>query len=98
MVCSRCKMVVKSELEKLGLHPVTVELGEVEIQETEIDSLKENLVEVLHSLGFELIGDKKNKIIEKTKVLIIDLVHHRNNDLTTNLSWCTPRRRGSSAC
>lgn len=79
-------MVVKSELEKLGLHPVTVELGEVEIQETEIDSLKENLVEVLHSLGFELIGDKKNKIIEKTKVLIIDLVHHRNNDLTTNLS------------
>lgn len=86
MVCSRCKMVVKSELEKLGLHPVAVELGEVEIQETEIDSLKENLVEVLHSLGFELIDDKKSKTVEKAKTLIIDLVHYKNNDLTTNLS------------
>jgi AraC-like DNA-binding protein/copper chaperone CopZ len=86
MVCSRCKMVVKSELEKLGLHPVAVELGEVEIQETTIDSLKEDLVEVLNSLGFELIDDKKSKIIEKTKTLIIELVHYKNNDLSTNLS------------
>ncbi|MCV9926396.1 AraC family transcriptional regulator [Flavobacterium sp. LS1R49] len=86
MVCSRCKMVVKSELEKLGLHPITVELGEVEIQEAEIDSLKEGLVEVLNSLGFELIDDKKSKIIEKTKTLIIELVHYKNNDLSTNLS------------
>lgn len=86
MVCSRCKMVVKSELEKLGLHPISVELGEVEIQEATIAPIKEDLVNVLESLGFELIGDKKNKIIEKTKTLIIDLVHHRNNDLTTNLS------------
>jgi AraC-like DNA-binding protein len=79
-------MVVKSELEKLGLHPVTVELGEVEIQETEIDSLKKDLDNVLHSLGFELIDDKKSKIIEKTKTLIIDLVHYKNIDLSTNLS------------
>lgn len=79
-------MVVKSELEKLGLHPITVELGEVEIQEKEIDSLKEDLVEVLHSLGFELIDDKKSKIIEKAKTLIIELVHYKNNDLNTNLS------------
>ena len=34
MVCDRCKMVVKSELEKLGLHPITVELGQVAIIET----------------------------------------------------------------
>jgi hypothetical protein len=31
--CIRCKMVVKSELEKLGLHYKTVELGEAEIME-----------------------------------------------------------------
>lgn len=86
MVCSRCKMVVKSEMEKLGLHPVTVELGEVEIQETEIDSLKKDLDNVLHSLGFELIDDKKSLTIEKTKTLIIELVHYKNNELNTNLS------------
>ena len=33
MVCQRCKMVVKSELEKLGLHHTRVELGEVEVME-----------------------------------------------------------------
>lgn len=31
MVCNRCKMVVKAELESMGMHPVNVELGEVEI-------------------------------------------------------------------
>ena len=33
MVCIRCKMIVKSELEKLGLHYITVEYGEVDIME-----------------------------------------------------------------
>jgi hypothetical protein len=34
MVCIRCKMVVKDELAKLGLHYTSVELGEVDIMET----------------------------------------------------------------
>jgi hypothetical protein len=33
MVCDRCKMVVMAELKSLGLHPVKVELGEVELSE-----------------------------------------------------------------
>ncbi len=33
MVCNRCKMLVKDELIKFGVHPKTVELGEVEIEE-----------------------------------------------------------------
>ncbi len=86
MVCSRCKMVVKSELEKLGLHPVSVDLGEVKIQEESIDFLKEVLLERLQSLGFDLLDDKKLKVIEKIKTLIIDLVHNKNNELNINLS------------
>lgn len=86
MVCSRCKMVVKSELETLGLYPISVELGEVEIQENTIETLKEKLVVNLRLLGFDLIDDKKSKTIDKIKTLIIDLVHHQNIDLKTNLS------------
>ena len=86
MVCSRCKMVVRSELEKLGLHPITVELGEVEIADLEINRLKEDLLRNLKSLGFDLIDDKRSKTIEKIKTLIIDLVHYRNNELNINLS------------
>lgn len=86
MVCSRCKMVVKNELIKFGLQPSSVELGEVIISE-ELDTLKkEQLNQALLSLGFDLIDDKKSKVIEKVKTLIIDLVHNRNNELNTNLS------------
>lgn len=86
MVCSRCKMVVKSEFEKLGLQTISVELGEVELQNEMTKSQKEVLLQNLHSLGFDLIDDKKSKTIEKIKTLIIDLVHHKNNELKTNLS------------
>lgn len=86
MVCSRCKMVVKSEFEKLGLQPTAVELGEVELNEEISDSQKEILLENLQSLGFDLIDDKKTKTIERIKNLIVDLVHHKNNDLKINLS------------
>lgn len=86
MVCSRCKMVVKSEFEKLGLHTISVELGEVELQEAITENQKEILLQNLQALGFDLIDDKKTKTIEKIKNLIVDLVHHRNNELKANLS------------
>lgn len=79
-------MVVKSEFEKLGLQTIYVELGEVELQNEITKSQKEVLLQNLHSLGFDLIDDKKSKTIEKIKTLIIDLVHHKNNELKTNLS------------
>lgn len=86
MVCSRCKMVVKAELEKLGLTPIAVELGEVVLKEDSIEDQKDALHHNLNLLGFEIIDDKKSKTIEKIKNLIIELVHHKNNDLTVNLS------------
>lgn len=86
MVCSRCKLVVKSELEKLGLRPISVELGEVELENSSIEKQKEELLQRLRSLGFDLIDDKKSRIIEKIKNQIIELVYHKNNQLSVNLS------------
>ncbi len=86
MVCGRCKMVVESELKKLGFHPISVELGVAEIEENTIEEYKENLLKNFHHLGFDLIDDQKSKTIEKIKNLIIDLVHNKNNQITINLS------------
>ena len=86
MVCSRCILVVKSELEKLGLHPVSLNLGEIEIQENDIHSEKDNLLINLRKLGFDLLDDKRSKIIDKIKTLIIDLIQNKNNTLKVNLS------------
>ncbi|CAM1368440.1 helix-turn-helix domain-containing protein [Tenacibaculum xiamenense] len=86
MVCSRCKMVVKASLEKLGLHPIQVELGEIKLKEHDITSVKEKLIEELNSFGFELLNDRKTKTIEKVKNLIIELVQSKNNSINLKLS------------
>ena len=86
MVSIRCKMVVKSELEKLGLHNITVGLGEAEIKE-EISA--EKLAELriaLEKTGLELIDDKKNILVEKIKTIIIEMVHYTDVQIKINLS------------
>jgi AraC-like DNA-binding protein len=86
MVCSRCKMVVKTQLESLGLNPLAVELGEVELTE---ELSKEQLISLNNALkatGFKLIDNKKSQTIEKIKNAIITLVHHSDHELKTNLS------------
>lgn len=86
MVCNRCKLVVKEILEKQGLHPIHVDLGEVEIEENQLPDNKSTLVAELEKVGFELLDDQKTKLIEKIKTLIIDLVHNQANQLTVTLS------------
>jgi AraC-like DNA-binding protein len=86
MVCRRCIMAVRAELEKHDLKPLSVDLGEVELAVPIDQAQKEVLSAGLNALGFELIDDKKSKVIEKIKNLIINLVHHDKNVLKTNLS------------
>lgn len=86
MVCRHCKMVVKSELEKLGLSLLSVELGEVETLEPITTEQKSDIIKQLNNFGFELIDDKKSRVIDKIKTLIIELVHQKNVQLNMNLS------------
>lgn len=86
MVCSRCKMVVKSELEKLGLHPLAVDLGEVEIADELQGYQRQDVHVALQKFGFALLDDKRSIIIERIKNLIVDLVQNKNSQLKINLS------------
>lgn len=86
MVCSRCKMVVKSVFEDIGMNPIAVELGEIELKNDIQEHQKQELLKSLRAIGFDLIDDKKSKTIDKIKTLIIDLVQNKNNDLKSNLS------------
>lgn len=86
MVCKRCKIVVKSLLEEVGLHPIRIELGEIELEESTISEVKSKLQKELQLVGFELLDDKKNKIIEKIKTTIVTLIQHENATLSTTLS------------
>lgn len=86
MVCNRCILVVEQELAKLNLPVKSIALGEVVLENSISNSDKKHLQGVLQSLGFELIDDKKSKLIEKIKTLIIDMVHHQDTEMKTNLS------------
>jgi YesN/AraC family two-component response regulator len=86
MVCSRCKMVVKNQLESEGFRLISVNLGEVEIEGDLSKGQLSQLDTSLKTLGFELIDDKKSQTIEKIKNAIVTLVHHSDQNIKTNLS------------
>ncbi len=86
MVSSRCKIAVKEELKKLGLHFIVVDLGEVEIMEKLSDVQRELLKANLITAGFELMDDRKAVLIEQIKNVIIEMVHHTEETIKINFS------------
>jgi AraC-like DNA-binding protein len=80
-------MVVKAELERLHLHPVNISLGEVVLEEKELSKEQSgNLSNALQAVGFELIDDKRSKLIEQIKTFIIDIVHYKDEQPEQNFS------------
>ena len=86
MVCLRCKMVVKEELLKLGLHFVTIELGEVEVMENISAGQRDQLKAALLKSGLEVMDDKKSVLIQQIKTAIIELVHYSKEPLIIKCS------------
>lgn len=86
MVCIRCKMVVKDELTKLGLHYRNVLLGEADIIENVSESVLEKFRAALLASGLELMDDQKSVVIQKLKNIIVALVHYSEDPLPVNLS------------
>jgi AraC-like DNA-binding protein len=76
MVCNRCIRVVNEELAELGFTIEDIELGEVTLKEEIDDQALERIRQTLVNTGFELIDDKKSRLINKIKTLIIEYIHH----------------------
>lgn len=86
MVCDRCRMMVKAEFDKLGIEPVSIELGEI-IVENELDeSTLSRLKTKFESIGFVWMNDKNSQKTNRIKSLIIELVHQGKDNLKVNLS------------
>ncbi|MBP6558068.1 MAG: helix-turn-helix transcriptional regulator [Flavobacterium sp.] len=86
MVSNRCKMMVKEELKKLGLHFIIVDLGVVEIMEDISDEKRELLKANLIESGLELMDDKRAIMIEKVKNVIIQMIHHSEEPIKVTFS------------
>ena len=86
MVCNRCIQAVEALLKKLEIPYQLLRLGEVELPEKPDAEKERQLKEQLEELGFELLDDGRNKLIEKIKNLIIEQVHYGAEDQRFNFS------------
>ena len=79
-------MIVRLEMEKLGLYCTSIEFGRVELMGSiSAEQINEIKIALLQS-GLELIHDKKSILIEKIKNVIVEMVHYSDGQLKTNFS------------
>jgi len=87
MVCDRCSLAVSSLLDEIDLVPLSIELGQVDFGDYELTNLElHELQSRLNGLGFELLDDKKSRVIDKIKTSVIELVHRQNSMMKIKLS------------
>ena len=94
MVSLRCKLFVQEELKKLGLHYVVVDLGVVDILEDISEQQRKNFKEALLIAGLELMDDKKSILIERIKVIVIEMIHYSEELPKTNYSDFISKKMG----
>lgn len=88
MVCGRCIEAVRAAFEQAGLPPEQVALGRVTIRdENPGEEALQRVDELLKASGFERISDRKSRLIEAVKNVVIARIHHSERlDLKTNWS------------
>ena len=79
-------MMLKEELKKLGLKYVIVDLGMVEILEDITQEQRDLLKVNLLRSGLELLDDKRSILVEKIKNVIIEMIHHSDEEPVVNYS------------
>ena len=79
-------MAVKEALTKLGLHFIVVDLGEVDIMDNISAEQREHIRIALHNIGLELMDDKRSILIEKIKTIVVEMIHHSDEEVRTNFS------------
>jgi AraC-like DNA-binding protein len=85
MVCIRCKMIVEQQLADLAIHDAVVKLGEVElshISNDQLDEFKGSLIK----FGLVVLDDKKGRVVEKIKAVVVESIHYREEPLKINFS------------
>ena len=85
MACESCKILVKEELEKMGKHPVKVELGEAEVKEKLSEKEQKQFSNEIKKAGLEVVKNKEGVLIDQIKATIAEYVDN-NSNIKNNLS------------
>ena len=88
MVCSRCIKVIKQELQDLDVPIVSIELGKLLIETTDKTNEKNinNVTKVMYSNGFEIVPSEAEMLVERIKIILIELLLDLPLNIKVNLS------------
>lgn len=87
MVCDRCILVVRQQLDETGIAYKDVQLGDVSLNGRPAPAKLAEFRKRMDALGFELLNDRRSALIERIKNIIIRLVHRSEGEvMNTKLS------------
>lgn len=86
MVCRRCILAVQSLAEQLDIEYSNIQMGLLETRDELSSEVSTKLDSALKNIGFEIIEDKKSRLIEKVKSIVIDIIHHSDQE-TMVANW-----------
>lgn len=86
MVCVRCKMVVKAELEAMGFEIEDIQIGYADIKNKLSNKQWSDLNIALRRYNLELLDDKRNILVERIKNEIIEMIHFSDEIPKVNYS------------
>ncbi len=85
MVCDRCILVVREELERHGIRDYEISLGLVKLPEI-TEGQRKQLESKLLEHGFEVLDSSKLRLVERVKCEIIQKIHH-SEYLELSVAW-----------
>ena len=85
MVCRRCIIIVTQIFQKHGTEPLDVQLGKVTLSKPISKKELEPIQQDLENCGFEVIDDKRTRIIEQIRTAVIQYVHYNDAPEKKNL-------------
>ncbi|MEN9522894.1 MAG: hypothetical protein RL065_1271, partial [Bacteroidota bacterium] len=80
MVCDRCIMMVQSELSKIEITPVSIELGKIFLSEKLSELQFAAFANSIKKLGFEIINEKDLKVVEQVHITLLSLLEFQNSN------------------
>ena len=86
MVGPRCTQLVKSELAKLDLTYIHIDLGEIVLHKKLSAANMQRLREAFIGSGLEILDDKKSLLVERIKIVVIKMIHYSEELPTENYS------------
>lgn len=92
MLSDCCLKLLIIELNRLGVEVIKAKLGDVTLAYDATAIQEEQVIALFHDLGFKVIQDKDQLLVEEMKQVIVELVHHTTyNAMVRNSDFIVSR-------